>query len=400
MSGVKTEWIEENPLLFLVAGEPSGDQLGAGLMAALRDISDSRIRFAGIGGEEMAAQGLKSLFPMAELSIMGLVEVLPRVPQLFRRIRQTVRTIRCLQPAAIVTIDSPGFTFRLIRRLGNIGVPRIHYVAPTVWAWKPGRAKKMAQLFDHLMVLLPFERQYFEQQGLSCTFVGHPAAAGGNLGAGKKFRVEHSITDATVLGVFPGSRRSEVERMLPVFSRTISLLKSDIPNLHIVTAVVASVQTMIEKSVRDWSVPVTLIESATEKQAAYQACDAALAASGTITTELAAARTPMVVGYRMAPLTMAIARRLVKVSHVSLVNLVLGKNAIPEFIQESCTAVSLAEAVRQLLIDPVTRELQIASLDEAVQALNGGAFDPSHRAAEVVQKAIIKNEIRRGQSRR
>ena len=157
---------------------------------------------------------------------------------------------------------------------------------------------------------------------------------------------------------------------------------------------------MIEKSVREWSVPVTLIESGTEKRAAYQACDAALAASGTITTELAAARTPMVVGYRMAPLTMAIARRLVRVLHVTLVNLVLGKNAIPEFIQESCTAVSLAEAVRQLLIDPATRELPIASLDEAVQALNGGAFDTSHRAAEVVQKAIIKNEVRRGQSRR
>ncbi|HHZ66487.1 MAG TPA: lipid-A-disaccharide synthase, partial [Alphaproteobacteria bacterium] len=145
--------MEENPLLFLVAGEPSGDQLGAGLMAALRDISGSHIRFVGIGGEQMAAQGLKSLFPMAELSVMGLVEVLPRVPRLFRRIRQTVHMIRCLQPAAIVTIDSPGFTFRLVRRLGNIDVPRIHYVAPTVWAWKPGRAKIMAHLFDHLMVL-------------------------------------------------------------------------------------------------------------------------------------------------------------------------------------------------------------------------------------------------------
>ena len=397
---MKTEWIEEDPLLFLVAGEPSGDQLGAGLMAALRDISDNHIRFVGIGGEQMAAQGLKSLFPMAELSVMGLVEVLPRVPRLFRRIRQTVHMIRCLQPAAIVTIDSPGFTFRLVRRLGNIDVPRIHYVAPTVWAWKPGRAKIMAHLFDHLMVLLPFERQYFEQEGLSCTYVGHPAAMGGDPGAGEKFRVEHGITGATVLGVFPGSRKSEVQRILPVFANTIRLLKSDIPNLHIVTAVISSVQTIIEKSVRDWSVPVTLLESGTDKRAGYQACDAALAASGTITTELAAARTPMVVGYRMAPLTMAIARRLVRVPHVTLVNLILGKNAIPEFIQESCTAVSLADAVRQLLIDPASRKLQITSLDEAIRELRGGAFDPPHRAAEVVQKAIIKNEVKRGLSGR
>ena len=165
-----------NPTVFIVAGEPSGDQLGAGLMGALSSATNNRIHFAGIGGETMLSQGLTSFFPMEELSVMGLVEVIPRIPLLSRRIKQTAELIKRLQPAAIVTIDSPGFNFRVVRQLGNINIPIIHYVAPTVWAWKPKRAKEMVRLFDHLMVLLPFERKYFEKEGLGCTFVGHPAA--------------------------------------------------------------------------------------------------------------------------------------------------------------------------------------------------------------------------------
>ncbi|SVD24150.1 uncharacterized protein METZ01_LOCUS377004, partial [marine metagenome] len=276
MSGVNTSRSKDAPLVFLVAGEASGDQLGANLMAALRDLYNNQIQFVGVGGEEMEAQGLKSLFPMAELSIMGLVEVLPRAPRLYRRIFETTRMIRDMQPAAMITIDSPGFTFRLVRRLGKLDVPRIHYVAPTVWAWKPGRAKVMRNLFDHLMVLLPFERQYFEQVGLSCTFVGHPAAKDNQPGMGEKFRAEHGLESANVVGVFPGSRKSEVRRMLPVFRDAVHLLNSDIPNLHVVTTVVSSVRSLIEASVRKWSIPVTLIDSTGDKRAAHQGCDVAL----------------------------------------------------------------------------------------------------------------------------
>ena len=393
MSEVKRTWGEGGPLLFLVAGEPSGDQLGAGLMAALKNLNNNQIQFAGIGGEEMEAQGLKSLFPMAELSIMGLVEVLPKALRLYRRILETTSVIRRVQPAAMVTIDSPGFTFRVVRRLGKLDVPRIHYVAPTVWAWKPGRARVTAKLFDHLMVLLPFETQYFEQEGLRCTFVGHPAAMENEPGAGEKFRAEHGLETANVVGVFPGSRKSEVGRMLPVFGDAVHLLKSDIPNLHIVTTVVPGVRAIIERSIREWSVPVTLIESRGDKRAAYQGCDVALAASGTVTTELAAARTPMVVGYKMAPLTVAVARRFVTAPHMTLVNLVLRRGAIPEFLQDLCTATSLAEAVRTLLLDSQLRQQQISSLETAVQALKGGQGDPSHRAAAVVQKILLDTKM-------
>ena len=393
MSGVNTSRSKDAPLVFLVAGEASGDQLGANLMAALRDLYNNQIQFVGVGGDEMEAQGLKSLFPMAELSIMGLVEVLPRAPRLYRRIFETTRMIRDMQPAAMVTIDSPGFTFRLVRRLGKLDVPRIHYVAPTVWAWKPGRAKVMRNLFDHLMVLLPFERQYFEQVGLSCTFVGHPAAKGNQPGMGEKFRAEHGLESANVVGVFPGSRKSEVRRMLPVFRDAVHLLNSDIPNLHVVTTVVSSVRSLIEASVRKWSIPVTLIESTGDKRAAHQGCDVALATSGTVTTELAAAGTPMVVGYKMAPLTVAVARRLVKARHMTLVNLVLKKRVIPEFLQEFCTATSLADAARGLLLDPQLKQQQITSLKAAVEALRGGEGDPSYRAAAVVQKILLNTKV-------
>ena len=381
------------PVLFLVAGEPSGDQLGANLMNALRHLYSNQIQFVGIGGEEMEAQGLKSLFPMAELSIMGLIEVLPRAAKLYRRILETTRMIRRVQPAAIVTIDSPGFNFRLIRRLQELDIPRIHYVAPTVWAWKPGRAKVMSGLFDHLMVLLPFERQYFEKCGLACTFVGHPAASDSQPGAGEKFRAEHKLERANIIGVFPGSRKSEVRRMLPVFGEAVHLLNLDIPNLHIVTTVVSDVRSMIETSVRKWSVPVTLIESTEGKKAVFQGCDVALATSGTVTTELAAAGTPMVVGYKMAPLTVAIARRLVKARHMTLVNLVMKKRIVPEFLQELCTASSLAEEVKRLLVDPQLKRRQIQSLEAAVLALKGGESDPSFRAAAVVQKVLNHTKV-------
>ena len=310
-----------NPTVFIVAGEPSGDQLGAGLMGALRSAPNTRIHFAGIGGETMLSQGLTSLFPMEELSVMGLVEVVPRIPLLSRRIKQTAELIKRLQPAAIVTIDSPGFNFRVVRQLGNINIPIIHYVAPTVWAWKPKRAKEMARLFDHLMVLLPFERKYFEKEGLACTFVGHPAAKHKNLDSGEPFRIKYHLSDSTVLGVFPGSRVSEVQRMLPVFTETVRLLKTTNPNLHILITIVSSTKNIVERYMKKFSVPVTLVENKMDKMPAFQACNVALATSGTITTELAAVATPMVVGYKMTPITVAIARHLVKVPHITLINL-------------------------------------------------------------------------------
>ncbi len=377
------------PSIYLIAGEPSGDLIGAGLMAALKDATGGAVRFAGIGGEHMAGHGLRSLFPMAELSVMGLVEVLPRVPRLLRRIHQTALDIRRRAPDAVVTIDAPGFSFRVARRLAGRGIPLIHYVAPTVWAWRPGRAAKIARFLDHVLAVLPFEPPYFEAVGLPCTFVGHPIVAESATGDGLRFRADHHIpSDAPVLGVLPGSRYSEVSRLLAPFGGAVALLRERLPDLRVVTVTVGSVADYFPPATRDWRAPVTVVRDASARADAFNACDAAIAASGTVAVELAVAGTPMVIGYRMAPLTMAIARALVRVPYVNVMNLTLGREAIPEFIQEACTAEALAEQAGKLLVDPAACDAQIEAIGTALGALGHGGEIPSRRAAQVVHDVI------------
>lgn len=378
-------------LIYLIAGEPSGDLLGARLMAALGDDTDHPVRFAGIGGERMTAMALRSLFPMAELSVMGLVEVLPRAPQLLKRIRETVADIRETRPDIVVTIDSPGFCFRVASKLKGAGIPLVHYVAPTVWAWRPRRAAKVARLYDHLLALLPFEPPYFEREGLACTFVGHPAVEEAPTGSGAEFRAAHSIpADVPLLAVLPGSRVGEVTRMLPVFSDAVEILAGRLPNLHAVVPTVPAVAEIVAGATNAWPVPTTTIGSAASKPDAFAAADAAIAASGTVTLELGVARTPMIVAYKMAPLTMAIAKRLVRVSYITLLNLVLGRGAVPEFIQEDCTAQTLADEAERLLVDRAARDDQISAIEQALAALGGGTDGhvPSQRAARVVRQII------------
>ena len=375
------------PLVYLIAGEPSGDLLGARLMAAMLEQGGGPVRFTGIGGERMTAAGLRSLFPMAELSVMGLVEVLPRAPRLLSRIRETVRDIRRQRPDIVVTIDAPGFCFRVANKLKGAGIPLVHYVAPTVWAWRPRRAAKVARLFDHLLALLPFEPPYFEREGLACTFVGHPAVEEAAHGQGDAFRAQQGIpTEVPLLAVLPGSRVGEVSRMLPVFAQAVGLLADRISDLHVLIATVPSVAEMVKAETASWSTPVTIIGSAAAKADAFAAADAAIAASGTVTLELGTARTPMVVAYRMAPLTMFIAKRLVRVPHVTLMNLVLGRGAIPELIQEACTAENVAGEVEKLLVDQAARAAQIDDIEHALAALGGSSDErtPSQRAARVV----------------
>lgn len=379
------------PLIYLIAGEPSGDLLGARLMAALGDDAGHPVRFSGIGGERMTAMGLRSLFPMAELSIMGLVEVLPRTPQLLKRIRETVADIRRTRPDIVVTIDSPGFCFRVASKLKGAGIPLVHYVAPTVWAWRPRRAAKVARLYDHLLALLPFEPTYFEREGLACTFVGHPAVEEAPTGSGAEFRAAHSIpADVPLLAVLPGSRVGEVTRMLPVFSDAVEILAGRLPNLHTVVPTVPAVEEIVAGATASWPVPTTMIGSAASKPDAFAAADAAIAASGTVTLELGVARTPMIVAYKMAPLTMAIAKRLVRVSYITLLNLVLGRGAVPEFIQQDCTAQTLAGEAERLLVDQAVRDDQISAIEQALAALGGGTDGqmPSQRAARVVRQII------------
>lgn len=378
----------DEPLVFLVAGEPSGDQLGARLMAAIE--KRRRVRFAGVGGPLMEARGLSSLFPMAELSVMGLAEVVPHLPRLSRRLSQTATAVRECRPAVLLTIDSPGFNFRLARRLKGAGVPIVHYVAPSVWAWRPGRARAVAGVLDHLMALLPFEPPYFEAEGLATTFVGHPVVEGiVEQGNGEDFRRRHGIpAGATVLCVLPGSRRSETSRLLPIFGRTLGLLKERFRDLHAVVPTVDTVAGAVAAAAAGWPVPAVVIGVASEKAAAFAAADVALAASGTVALELAMAGVPAVIAYRVHPVTGWLARRLVRVPFVSLVNVILERQAMPEFLLNDCTPDKLAAAVGTLLVDETERAVQRAAGEEALARLGRGGPAPSGRAAEVVLNVI------------
>jgi len=373
-------------LVFLIAGEPSGDLLGARLMAAMKRKSDRPIRFAGIGGDRMIAEGLETLFPLHELSLMGIAELLPRLPNLIRRLKQTAGEIRRRHPDVVVTIDAPDFCFRIAKRLKGSGIPFIHYVAPTVWAWRPGRARKIAAFLDHLLALLPFEPPYFEREGLPCTFVGHPIVEGGAAsGDAARFRAAHGIAPGTrLLTVLPGSRRSEISRLLPDFKATLERLAPSHPGLVAVVPTVPHVRDTVASHVTGWPIPTILVEGDSGKYDAFAASEAALAASGTVGLELALARLPAVIAYRMHPVTVGLYRRFIRVKYANLVNIMLDRMLVPEFLQEKCTPENLAKAVGRLLDDPAAREEQKQGVAEVARWLGQGGPPPSERAADVV----------------
>jgi len=385
------------PLIYIIAGEPSGDLLGGRLMAGLKERTGGEVRFAGIGGEAMREEGLSSLFPMAELSVMGLVEVLPRIPNILRRVGQTVADIERLGPDAVVTIDSWGFTGRVQKALKARvpDIPRIHYVAPMVWAWKPNRTRKLAAVLDLLMTLLPFEPDWFIKDGLPSLHVGHPVLeSGADKGDGIGFRSRHSIAaDAPVLVVLPGSRHSEISRLLPVFAATVARLASRQPKLTVVVPTVETVAAEVRAAVATWRLPVVVVEGRQQRIDAFAAGTVALAASGTVALELALARLPTVIGYIVSPLTGFLARRLLKVKFVTLLNVVMGRSVMPEYLQENCRPDLLAKAVAGLLDDPALREAQLDGCGEALLRLGRFGPSPGLRAADAVL-ATIKERLR------
>lgn len=378
------------PLVFLVAGEPSGDVLGARLMAALARLAGGRVRFAGIGGPAMAGRGLDSLFPMAELSLIGLAEIVPHIPRLLRRLRETAAAVERLAPDVVVTIDSPGFCLRLARRIRALGVPILHYVAPQVWAWRPGRARKLAGLVDALIAVLPFEPEFFARFGVPCRFVGHPVVEGGfDAGDGRAFRARHAIAPgAPVVAVLPGSRKGEVARLLPVYGRALGLLAPRHAGLCALVPTTAALAPELRGAVTGWPVPAVVVEDPGEHSDAFAASDAAITKSGTSTLQLALAGVPMVVCYRVNPLTAFLARRLITVRTVALANLLAETPVIPELLQERCTPENIAEAVGALLADEGARARQRAALAEIAQRLSTPAGPPSELAARIVLDAI------------
>jgi lipid-A-disaccharide synthase len=382
----------EAPLVYFIAGEPSGDFLAARLIASLKELTGGHIRFAGIGGENMAALGVESLFPIADLAVMGLVEVLPRLPLILRRLKDTLEDIARLQPAAVVTIDSWGFTGRVARalRANHSHIPRIHYVAPMVWAWKEGRAKGVAQRVDLLMTLFPNELAYFERHGLRSVHVGHPVIeSGAGEGDGAAFRKRHGLACETpLLAVLPGSRPGEVARLLPAFQGAAEILAARLPGLAAVLPTVSTVAEMVEARTRDWRLPVLVLKGQEEKYGAFAASQAALAASGTVALELAMAGLPHVVAYKVHPITALAAKRLFKIPYVNLTNILLERQAVPEILQEACKPEILAKALWPLMTDDAARSLQQSQMEEAMRRLGLGGPSPSLRAAQEVLAMI------------
>jgi len=369
--------------LFLIAGEPSGDRLGAALMAGLRALAPD-VAFAGVGGPLMQGKGLVSLFPMEELSVMGIAEVLPKYFALKRRISQCAAAVLEQAPAALITIDSPDFCLRVARlvKAARPELRTIHYVAPSVWAWRPGRAVKMAKVIDHVLALLPFEPPYMTAAGMSCDFVGHPVVA--EPLASEAERAVFAGEGPLVLAL-PGSRKGEVARLAPVIGEVLARVKAVHPGVRVALPTVRGVAGVVREVTADWPVRPLIIEEASQKRGAFAAADVALAASGTVSLELAANGCPMVIAYDMHPLTLWLMRRAALIDTVTLVNLVSETRVVPEFIGARCRADLIAPAVLGLLVDGTG---QAAAMEMTMDRLGRGGDPPGLRAAKSVLSVL------------
>lgn len=376
-------------LVYIVTGEASGDMLGARLVAALRRRRPD-LTFAGVGGERLAEQGVQSLFPMRELALMGFLEVLPNLRHLARRLEETVADIAARRPALVVTIDSPGFTLRVAQRVKLKGFRVLHYVAPQIWAWKPGRAKKIARQVDRILALLPFEAPFFEKAGIPVNFVGHSILeSGADKGDAARFRTVHNLRpEERVVLIMPGSRRTEVQRLLPVFGEALRRTAARIPNLRPVVPLAGPVEETVRAVAAGWHPAPILLHGPAEKYDAFAAAEAGLIKSGTSSLEVALAGVPMAVGYRVNPISAAMARRWLKVRFVSIVNLLADAEIIPEYLQERCTPELLSAELVRLLSDPAAASAQRAGFARVLDLLRPPQGLPSEAAAEAVLREL------------
>ncbi|WP_420863536.1 lipid-A-disaccharide synthase [Algirhabdus cladophorae] len=381
---------------FITAGEPSGDKLGAALIAGLRqEVPD--IQLSGVAGPLMQAQGQASLFPMSDLSVMGIAEVLPKYRFLKRRIAETAEAVIAAKPDVLITIDSPDFSLRVAKLVKAASdIPTVHYVAPTVWAWRAGRAAKMARHIDHVLALFPFEPPYMTDAGMSCDFVGHPVVAEPKATAHDiQAAMDHLglSPERPLVLVLPGSRRSEVARMGPVFLESLTMLREQHPEIQV--AYVATEQTY--DALRDANPDVGVLAPGADldvfqrhKRALFAAADVALAASGTVSLELAAAGTPMVIAYDMNPLSRFLIGRMLKIDTVTLVNLVSETRTVPEFLGQNCRAELIVPALSAVLQGDDAQKLAMA---QTMQRLGCGDLDPGLRAAQSVVRFVDDRTI-------
>jgi lipid-A-disaccharide synthase len=377
--------------VFLIAGEPSGDMLGAKLMRALANRA-GRMRFGGVGGPAMESQGLTSLLPLSELSVMGILPVLKRLPQLIVSIQRVADAVIAAEPDILVIVDSPDFTHRVARRVRRArpNLPIVNYVSPSVWAWRPGRARRMRDYVDHVLALLPFEpAEYKRLGGPDCTYVGHPLVEQIADLCAKADELQLREISPSTLIVMPGSRESEIRRLMPIFGSTLAQLSEAYP-LEIILPTLPQLKTLVQAEAKRWPAKARIITDAGEKHAAMRRARAALVASGSATLELAVARVPMVVAYRVSLIEELVARLMLRIDRIALPNLVLGKDAVPECLQSDCSAGHLVEALRPLLAGGVERDTQLSAFEGLVSLMNVDAQQsPSDKAAEITERIAV-----------
>jgi lipid-A-disaccharide synthase len=375
------------PHIFLVAGEDSGDRLGAALMRALKAHTGGRIRFSGVGGHDMAAEGLVSLFPFGDLAVMGFAAIPRSLVKIMRHIRTTADAVVAARPAVLVIIDSPEFTHRVARRVRAAApaIPIVDYVSPSVWAWRPWRARAMRRYVDHVLALLPFEPAvYTRLGGPPCSFVGHPLTERvSDLRPNAEEALRRNAEPPIVL-VMPGSRRSEIQRMLACFAETMARVRAHVGPIEIVLPTVPHLLDAVQEAVAAWPVPAHVVVEPAAKNAAFRIACAALAKSGTGTLELALAGVPMVAAYKVSTVEHLVGLSLINAPSAILANLVLGENVVPEFLQYDATPDRLTRALLPLLYDTPQRRAQIAAFSRLDAIMEIATASTSGRAAAIV----------------
>lgn len=371
----------------IIAGEPSGDLLGAELISALREKLGDQLEVLGVGGPAMAQQGIESLFPLSDIAVMGLAEILPRLPVIFLRVRQTASAMNAADLDVMITIDSLGFNARVAKkvRAENPNLPILQYAAPKLWAWWPGRAKRIRTWVTEILALFPFEPEFFARYQITARFVGHPVVSRVPVVPVGQARQQLGISqDATVLTVLPGSRAGEVIRLADVFGDTVERLAASIPGLVVLVPTIPNVAELVDRHVSTWSIKPRVLTGDPDKFAAFCASDAALAASGTVSLELVASGIPHIVAYKVAPVTAAIAQRLVQVKYASIINILLDEEVVPERIQDACNVDELTSLTLDLLRSSQAAQIQRNRFRQGLALLGAGAEPPAERAAQAV----------------
>ncbi len=382
--------------IYIITGEPSGDLLASRLMRTML-LKCPETEFFGVGGEMMQREGLCSLFDISELSVMGILEVIPSVPRILRRIKQTIKDIERVKPDVVITVDSWSFSARIQKALRKkkLDIKQVHYVAPQVWAWKKKRARTMYKYIDHLLTLFPYEPKYFTPYHLKTTFVGHPVIESAVLfGHAQDFKSRFNIPeDHKIMAVLPGSRKNEVAPLLPVFIKAVKKFYEKHPDFHFVIPTVATVEDKVRNMVKNTNIPFIVLTNEHDRHDAFCAADIAIAASGTVALELAMVGVPHIVAYKVAPLTALLARCFLKIQFVNLSNILLGRKIVPELLQEDCTEDKILYEVEELLKKGDLYTRQTEGFEKVRQILGVGEQTPSANACDVLLE-IAKKDVR------